>query len=177
VITIGIDPGLSGAIAVYNTIRKVPMNVIPMPVLKISKGKRDRNVIDLPGLIDIFENLKLYDPQIVVLEQVGPMPKDSPMTAFTFGEGYGLLRACIRFVLGCRTELVPPPTWKRHLKVGKTNGDIMQRADELFPLYGDRWRGPRGGFKDGNAEACMLALYGNMILAGTVPDGAKRPKA
>lgn len=175
--TLGIDPGVNGALAVYDAANKRIAHIQAMPTMKISKGKGARNVVDLPRLLEVLRGFAyFYDPQITVLEAVGPRHGDGAVGSFTFGEGYGLLRAGIACIFCCRHEPIQPQTWKRHMMVGTLDGDIMKRADQFFPGQSELWRGPKGGFLDGIAEASMLALYGEWVLNNKIPQFAKATK-
>ena len=68
------------------------------------------------------------------------------------------------FYSGIVIETVPPQTWKQLMNVpGKSKADdsaIMARADELFPVDRDKFRGDRGGKRVDRAEAAMIAKFG-----------------
>ena len=64
---IGIDPGLSGAIAVLEN-NKV-LNIFDMPVM--SEGKKNKRQLNSALLVDLIkENINLKDEVSVVVEQV-----------------------------------------------------------------------------------------------------------
>ncbi len=169
--TVGIDPGLSGAVAILLDGRID--EILDMPTVEITRGKKGqkRTAVDLQGVISLFERLRiLMAPSIIVLEKVSGRPTDAGSRAFTFGETYGIIRTVLTMLEICRLERIEPNTWKRHMKVGTLNGDIDLRAQELFPGQHQHWHGPRGGLLDGRAEAAMLGLYGKWILEGVVPE-------
>lgn len=157
---IGIDPGVHGAIAWYSPATS-EMRIDDMPVLRIKKGARVREVIDLVGLANYFEIMKLYGVELVVREDVNQRPGQT--NQFAFGYGVGLIdMVCVMVRLPIET--VTPAVWKRVMHVpGKGAADadeiIIRRADELLPEYREKWRGERGGRKVDRAEAAMLAKY------------------
>lgn len=167
----GIDPGASGAIAVYNTetMRIVSMN--DMPVWYMTVGKKKRKRVDSVALLELFEVLEIMGVEFVVMEAVGGRPRQSASAGFVFGYGVGLLfMACMYKKL--MVETVPPGTWKKIMNVpGKSKGtddDIMMRADEMFPHDRHLWRGQKGGKKVDRAEAAMMAKFGGDHILPTL---------
>jgi crossover junction endodeoxyribonuclease RuvC len=68
---IGIDPGLSGAIAVLEN-NKV-LNIFDMPVM--SEGKKNKRQLNSALLVTLIkENIKNSEEVSVVVEQVNAMP-------------------------------------------------------------------------------------------------------
>ena len=56
-------------------------------------------------------------------------------------------------------DLVTPTVWMKAMGVGLGSKEAScLRAEQLFP--GRSFRGPRGGKKDGVAEASLIAKYG-----------------
>ena len=173
---VGIDPGLNGAIALYSTVTRKIILVWEMPTLTLSKTKvrnsGKKTEIDWVAYCGILREIKTTYPQLLVIERVHAMPArriDGKATqgissTFKFGETYGGQRELARHILGCRTEPAEPAAWKRKMKVGTENGDIYRRAASMFPEAERFFRGPRGGIKDGNCEASLLAAYGHTIL-------------
>lgn len=165
---IGVDPGLSGAMARLDYTTGA-LDIQDMPTWNMVVAKKTRTRVDANDLIDYFELQKMMGAELVLIEAVGGRPKQSASAAFVFGYTVGLIyMACISVRLPIET--VPPQVWKKVLglpgkkeKQGKTskeqNGLIIQRADELMPEYRNLWRGPQGGYKLDRAEAAMLAYY------------------
>ena len=68
---IGIDPGLSGAIAILEN-NKV-LNVFDMPVM--AEGKKNKRQLNSAQLVKLLrENISKDDETAVVVEQVNAMP-------------------------------------------------------------------------------------------------------
>jgi len=147
-IYIGIDPGVTGAIAILHDddsgfLEKLPTRRVP------NKSRREKR-------IDGREFYKLI-PKIrstVVLEKTQPM-RDSAMTAFSMGQSrgilYGILDACMMPVFD-----VTPQQWKKHFGlIGKGKDASIAKAVELYP----RWK-ERIGRNHNLAEALLLARYG-----------------
>lgn len=152
-IVLGIDPGLSGAIAQWNG---KDLNILEIPTAK-STG-RGREVV-WPELNEQWDNAFFY-AEHVFLERVHSRPGEGVSSAFKFGCVFGGLRGIIAAKLIPLT-LVTPTVWMKVMGVGRGSKEAsVLRATELFPQYASIFRGPKGGRKDGVAEAALIARYG-----------------
>jgi len=166
-LVLGIDPGHSGALAVYDNETQRVMSIDDMPTWFQAVGKKKRPRIDALALADMFETYEMMGVRMIVIEAVGGRPAQSASAAFVFGYGLGLLYMCGLYSR-IPLETVPPGTWKRIMNIqGKGKADdtaIMQRANELFGDDRDKFHSPgrRAGTKPrvDRAEAAMLAKYG-----------------
>lgn len=125
-ILIGIDPGKSGGIA-WGT-RTQLLGCVSMPRTQ-------------PDVCDFLKSLAKIGTPWCILEKVGSRPGNSARSMFTFGEGYGVLKAALYFS-EVRTELCVPGKWMRGLGIPKktkyeTKGQyknrLKQKAQQLFP--------------------------------------------
>lgn len=152
-IVLGIDPGLSGAIAQWDG---ASLNTIEIPTAK-STG-RGREVV-WPELNEQWDNEFFY-AEHVFLERVHSRPGEGVSSAFKFGCVFGGLRGMIAAKLIPLT-LVTPTVWMKEMGVGRGSKEAsVLRATELFPSHASAFRGPKGGRKDGVAEAALIARYG-----------------
>jgi hypothetical protein len=140
VIVIGIDPGLTGALAIYDPAED-SLAVHDMPTLTLPKGKGKRTELDLTALAHLFDGLA-PQPSVAFVEQVSASPQMGVTSAFSFGGSYLAVRmACAAHFI--RTELVPPQVWKRVLKVqgGPAKTDAVRaRASALMPQHANLCR-------------------------------------
>ena len=162
---VGIDPGLHGAVALYGTDARDVLDVWDMPTLKLGKGSGNKTVLDEPAYRSLMGSLALTRPSLVIIEEVSASPQQGVVSAFTFGETYGLQRG-LTHLLGanCRLERVRPSTWKKAMKVGKEADDILRAATERWPSRGDMWKTSRGRICHDRCEAALLAAYGHQLL-------------
>lgn len=171
-LVLGIDPGSSGAFAVYDTAsRALVGEVYDMPIWWQTVGKRKRKRVDALAIADLMDEFEVMGVELIVMEAVGGRGGESGSGAFAFGYGVGVLyMAC--FYSGIVIETVPPQTWKQILNVpGKSKADdsaIMARANELFPQDRDKFKGPKGGKKLDRAEAAMIAKFGGDVILDTL---------
>jgi crossover junction endodeoxyribonuclease RuvC len=146
----GIDPGFTGAIALYwpDTGK---LEVHDMPVMKNPKGK---TIINPHGVLDILANKG--GKSLAVIEQVGAMPGQGVSSMFRFGEGYGHLQmACAASKLALK--YVTPATWKKHFNLSRDKGVSRGVAMQRFPDQAQQFSRVKD---DGRAEAALIALYG-----------------
>jgi crossover junction endodeoxyribonuclease RuvC len=144
--TIGIDPGLGGAIAVYDA---DGYRSEEMPVMATgAKGKRCINPLGVKELLQAMGN------QTVYLEKVHSMPQNGGAANFSFGDSFGCLRGVI-MTMGYPLVLVTPQMWKKHYRLTSDKEMCRARAIELFPEESFNRK------KDvDRAEALLIAYYG-----------------
>lgn len=171
---IGIDPGLSGAMAVLPmSSRMQELQAVPMPVSgDKQKGKTKRKL--LHG--SILRRLNLwrdqYDIRLVVIEDVHAFKGQGVVSSFTFGEVFGALQACV-VATDLPYSLVTPQAWKAQILAG-TKKDKEAAIQHVVRLYPSDWERllmfdpdkPKQ-LDDGVADAICLAEYGRtLVLAG-----------
>ena len=153
---IGIDPGLTGGIAVINNTGKEVIYIGDMPVLALAPNSTGRieRIVDAKSLFNIIVK---YSPAVVVVEKVCSRPGEGHMGAFSFGKGYGIILAVTEVVEGVVRIDVTPTSWKKALKLNSDKLMSRELAISKFPKAVDML----GRRKDeGRAEALLLALYG-----------------
>lgn len=140
---VGIDPGVSGAVAVIDTMVDV------IDIYDFSSGKA---LIRLQGL---------PKESRVVLEKVGAMPKQGVVSTFTFGTNFGQWIGRLE-ALGLRFDLVAPGKWKKEMLDSARKKGVdpkaasLDRARRLFPQAAYLLTRK----KDHNrAEALLMAEY------------------
>lgn len=153
---IGVDPGLSGAIA--GVLDGDLKWVVDMPVAA--------NEVAVPLLNELYDPDE-YGPwhttteSVVAVERVGSMPKQGVSSTFKFGKAYGTVLG----YFGGRHRVihVTPQQWKKTFTLGgkdKEAGRLL--ALERWPHMADRF----GRKKDhGRAEAALIAVHADQLLA------------
>lgn len=158
---LGIDPGLTGALALFDPAAE-RLLIEDVPTFTLKSGGRKKSTVDHYGLARIIDAWVSLNP-VVWLEQVGTRPGEGAVGAFSFGKTYGLLLgiAAAHFL---RIELVTPASWKSALKVKGDKDVSRQRASALLPRHSGLWPLAK---HDGRAEAALIALHGSMQIAAT----------
>lgn len=144
---LAIDPGLTGALALYFPDAPERVSVYDMPVV-------DGEV----NPAALAARIRQYAPTHAVIEQVGPMPRDGSKQAFRFGMAYGAARTAVA-ILEVPLTLVTPAAWKRAYRLaGGPDGKEQSRALalRLFPASADAFALVK---HHGRAEAALLARW------------------
>ncbi len=127
---IGIDPGLSGAIAVLKN-NKV-LNIFDIPVM--SEGKKNKRQLNSALLVNLLkENINKEEEVTVVVEQVNAMPGQGVTSMFNFGQTFGALKG-ICAALELPIFFVRPSKWKKHFELINSSKDASRtKAIEMYP--------------------------------------------
>lgn len=163
-IVAGADPGLSGAVAFFDTVTGA-LTVHDMPTHALSrngKAKRELDMVELARLVDAAGAGHAY------IEQVGAMPGQGVSSVFAFGLAYGALRMAFAASF-IPTTLVSPAVWKRALGAPAEKDGARARASQLLPQHAGLWTLKK---HDGRAEAALLAVYGARKLAAPAAQAA-----
>ena len=152
---IGIDPGISGAIAIFENGQLD--TILDMPTLKIASGKTMKSHISAIGLVRILETWTLVsDGQAhIVIEKVGAMPGQGVTSMFNFGRSAGIIEGVVAALQRPYTY-VTPATWTK--AVGRAAGKdaSRMRAMELFPSKAELFKRAKD---DGRADAALIAYW------------------
>lgn len=119
-IIIGIDPGISGAFAVYNHVTDEIISVYDMPLMGRLNGKGDEI-----NYYELYKMMSIHHPDIINCEQVASMPKQGVASTFKFGESFGIIKGIIG-AIGCRSYFIRPQVWKRPLGLVKKDKDVSR---------------------------------------------------
>ena len=131
---IGIDPGLSGAIAILEN-NKV-LKIFEMPVM--SEGKKNKRQLNSAQLVKLIkDNISENDEVSVVVEQVNAMPGQGVTSMFNFGQTFGAIKG-ICAALGLPIFFVRPSKWKKHFELINSSKDSSRtKAIEMYPSLSD----------------------------------------
>jgi crossover junction endodeoxyribonuclease RuvC len=131
---IGIDPGLTGAIAIMEN-NKV-LSMFDMPVM--SDGKKNKRQLNSAQLVKILNDNILKNEEIsVVVEQVNAMPGQGVTSMFNFGQTFGAIKG-VCAALGLPIFFVRPSKWKKHFELINSSKDSSRtKAIEMYPSLSD----------------------------------------
>lgn len=162
---IGIDPGITGAIAVLGENPKSrPMEwaaIYDMPVMTFSGKKQCVNAAELTRLLKKWTTMNdnglttLTKTTVAFLERVSAMPGQGVTGMFNFGMSYGMIQGVLA-ALEIPLILVPPSVWKKSAGlIGKEKDYARTLAQQLYPGL------ELGRKKDiGRADALLIARFG-----------------
>ena len=154
-IIIGIDPGLSGAIAILQN--KKVQSIFDIPVM--SEGKKNKRQLNSAQMVKIIkDNISNIEETVVVVEHVNAMPGQGVTSMFNFGQTFGAIKG-ICAALGLPIFFVRPSKWKKHFELINSSKDSSRtKAIEMYPsLSGDLAKK-----KDVNkSDAILIARFFN----------------
>lgn len=148
----GIDPGLTGAIALIDTATKELRQVQDIPILQLKKKKR----IDTYMLVQMLDSMA-RDTDLAVIEEVTASPQMGVVSAFNFGFGAGLLHAAVA-ASSITIKLVKPSVWKPALGLSRDKNKSREKAMKLWPKQAHLFARKKD---DGRAEAALIAWFGS----------------
>ncbi len=127
---IGIDPGLTGAIAILED-NKV-LNIFEMPVM--SEGKKNKRQLNSAQLVRLLnDNIPNKEEVSVIVEQVNAMPGQGVTSMFNFGQTFGAIKG-ICAALGLPIFFVRPSKWKKHFELINSSKDSSRtKVIEMYP--------------------------------------------
>jgi len=150
--TVGIDPGLSGAIAILN--QGALVGVFDIPTMAKGGSGKVRYEVDPSGMYRFLRASLAADLSVkALLERTNAMPGQGVASMFSMGDSYG----CCRSVLACSGipfVTVLPAVWKKHFGLSSDKEQSRALAIKLFP-------GAELHLKKHNdrAEALLMARY------------------
>jgi len=148
--TIGIDPGLGGAVAIYSP---DDFRVFDMPVLEVKK----KRWVSAALLADLLRAEAGPDAEIII-ERVSARPGQGVTSMFNFGMGYGICQG-VAGGLQMPMRFVTPQAWRKALGVPPGKDGSRSKALEMCPELAHRLV----RVKDhGRADAILIATYGAM---------------
>jgi len=147
----GIDPGKTGALALFEWGRLI--EVVDMPTVEVEVSRTRRQVVS-PGLLANY--FKSVLPEMVYFEKVGVRPKEGAVGAFSFGRGVGTIEG-IMAALEIPYQMVLPAVWKKSFDLPSEKDVARQHAIAIFPEHAKLFARKKD---DGRAEASLIGLYG-----------------
>jgi crossover junction endodeoxyribonuclease RuvC len=125
---LGIDPGISGALAIVETFNGLPtlVDVIDMPA--VGTGAKAR--VDI---IAAAQWIGKHGPSAAYVERAQAFPGQGASSGFSYGRAVGAVEAVVA-LCSIPMTLVEASVWKRRLSLpGKDKEAARQRALQLFP--------------------------------------------
>lgn len=176
---VGIDPGYSGAITVFNVQsgKVIAANIVDMPA---SKATKQINTEDLALWICDNTFINFRHPTFILIEQVHAFPKQGVTGVFSFGRSFGNVEGMANTMkliakgndIPLEVFFVTPKAWQKNLIENHTwlNDYAANKkrnhscAIKLYPSLSSKFVGPKGGLKDGRVDATLIAEFGRRAL-------------
>ena len=127
---IGIDPGLSGAIAILED--KKVLDLFEMPVM--AEGKKNKKQLNSAQLVNILKNnVENENETAIVVEQVNAMPGQGVTSMFNFGQTFGAIKG-VCAALKLPIFFVRPSKWKKYFELINSSKDSSRtKVIEMYP--------------------------------------------
>ena len=156
----GVDPGLSGAVAVLRVTdgaqRPTLEGVWALPVYhKVVSGK-ERRRYDLAKVLQLAQAVAIYEPRACAIEDVHG--RGGQVGSSAMGFGVGMLNMAFE-AAKVPVHLVGAATWKAALRCPASKPRAARLAGTMIFGTEGKFSGPKGGLLDGHAEAALLAYY------------------
>ena len=152
---IGIDPGISGAICIFEEWKII--DVIEMP--SMPDGKKNKKQVNGNQLYNEIKSRISdisHDNISVVVEHVTAMPGQGVTSMFNFGQSYGVIKG-ICSAMQLPIHFVRPTKWKKYFNLINTSKDASRtRAIEIFPKVSEKLKRKKDTNK---ADAILIASY------------------
>jgi len=163
-ITIGVDPGLTGAVAVLRDGAEL-LSLFDMPVMQSGAGgSRVQKIVDGKALYRLLAELPIHAKYVnglgpvgetlyALVERTTAMPGQGVSSMYSMGHSRGVAEGVLGS-LDIETYLIPPAEWKRNMGYSANKEPIRAEMQRVFPgaqlhlkKHADR------------AEALAMALY------------------
>ena len=150
---LGIDPGLSGAIAILE--KKKVLNLFDMPVM--AEGKKNKKQLNSAQLVNIIkENSVGGEEIVVVVEQVNAMPGQGVTSMFNFGQTFGAIKG-VCAALNLPIFFVRPSRWKKYFELINSSKDSSRtKVIEMYPSLSSELAKKKDVNK---SDAILIARY------------------
>ena len=152
---IGIDPGLSGAIAILQD--KKVIGLFDMPVM--AEGKKNKRQLNSAQLVNIIkDNFIGKEEIVVVVEQVNAMPGQGVTSMFNFGQTFGAIKG-VCAALELPIFFVRPSKWKKYFELINASKDASRtKAIEMYPSLSNQLSKKKDVNK---SDAILIARFFN----------------
>jgi crossover junction endodeoxyribonuclease RuvC len=150
---IGVDPGLSGGIAILDNTNVIEL--FNMPVMP--DGKKNKRQLNSALLVKLIrDNIKNLEDTVMVVEQVNAMPGQGVTSMFNFGQTFGAIKG-ICAALGLPIFFVRPAKWKKHFELINSSKDSSRtKAIEMYPSISEQLSKKKDVNK---SDAILIARY------------------
>ena len=146
---LGVDPGLSGAIAFF----------FPDHPERVATEDMPTAAGDVDAVI-LAKRIAVMAPDVVLIERVSSRPGQGVASTFKFGRSFGVVIGVVG-ALSVPLHFVTPAKWKSHFRLDADKERARALALQLFPAVGEQFQRKRD---HGRAEAALIARYGAETL-------------
>jgi crossover junction endodeoxyribonuclease RuvC len=151
-IILGIDPGLSGALAFLDT-KTGMIAVEDMPTVTVMRNRKEKREVSAQLVAAIVVKRHV---EAAFLEKVNAMAGQGVSSVFSFGRSAGIIEGVLA-AFDIPTTLVTPQAWQKAMNVRDGKDGSRERAMQLFPASAELFQRKKD---DGRSDASLIAKYG-----------------
>ncbi len=152
----GIDPGITGAIAILDAETGDLLSVIDMPVCLKNYGAGKGQKVNCESLAEI---LGMNGVERCTVETVTARPGQGVTSMFSFGHSAGTIEGVLA-ALNINAQFVLPKRWQS-IYAHKATWDKSESTRLAAMIYPEiNLVGSRDGVKHGRADAALIARWG-----------------
>ena len=149
---LGIDPGLSGALAFLDTTTDAAV-IMDMPTVEVVRNGKTKREVSAALIADLVAGKGVVQ---AFVERVSAMPGQGVSSMFSFGRSVGVLEGVLA-AYEIPMTLVTPQAWMKAMSVRAGKDGSRERAMQLFPQYADQFARKKD---NGRSDAVLIAKYG-----------------
>lgn len=150
---LGIDPGLSGALAFFDP-RTNELIVEDMPTVEVRRNNKLKREVSAQLVANIIVRRHV---EAAFLERVNAMAGQGVTSVFSFGRSAGIMEGVLA-AFDIPTTLVTPQSWQKAMNVRDGKDGSRERAMQLFPANAELFQRKKD---DGRSDATLIAVYGH----------------
>lgn len=157
----GIDPGLSGGLAI---IKAGPLTAQLLTAIDIpTAGEDAKRRVDVSQVVRWLQE---YEPDYAFIERAQAMPDQGASSGFNYGRAVGYLEAtCLAMFIPL--HIIEVRAWKKVYSLpGKTNGGAEMARQRVIQLFPDKAHLFARKKDHGRSEAVLIACYGAALVDG-----------
>lgn len=147
----GIDPGLTGAVSIFDTVAG-SLIIIDMPTATILRNGKQKAEVSAPLLASELRNHAI---DVAMIERVNAMTKQGVSSVFSFGKSAGIVEGVLAGLM-VPFNHVTPQAWQKAMGVRDGKDGSRQRAAELFPAYAHLFARKKD---NGRSDAALIAYF------------------
>jgi crossover junction endodeoxyribonuclease RuvC len=154
-VSVGIDPGVRGAIAAINAQTYEVIEVTDTPVIE--------GMYDISEMAALIRHISLLGVAVVTLEQAQAMPGQGVSSTFSTGRGFGIWEGVLG-ALDVPYRTVRPSVWTKRVLAGTSDEGKERAVRFAMRMFPGAELTPKGSRKarDGRADALCLAYFGTL---------------
>ena len=158
-ISLGIDPGRKGGYAMLDP----NGDILDAGDLPYGYDGLNQDRLNGPVMAELVRQLFTRLPDLVsrvfAIEHPLARSGESDWGHLRSGTNFGKLIMLAEISDADAVYTPMPHTWKQNMRLSADKTQSVERAELLFPEF-TGFRGPRGGLRDGIAEAALIAEWG-----------------